>query len=263
MTMVDDKHVLEAVELLTAARRVCCLTGAGISAESGIPTFRGKGGFWAGRRAEDLATPESFAADPELVWRFYLWRRGLLTEKKPNPGHFALADIERRLAYFTLITQNVDSLHTEAGSRRVVELHGNIWIDRCSRCPRERRANPADYQPIPEQSDVSAEIPHCDECGAMMRPGVVWFGEMLPPDAVSAAQEAVTGCEVMLVVGTSAVVQPAASFAAWARSNGARIIEVNPETTPLSDTVDLRFAAPAGQVLPEIAKRLTAAEPSG
>jgi len=235
------------VDRLASADHVCCLTGAGVSAESGIPTFRGADGFWAGGRAQDLATPEAFARDPEKVWEFYLWRRGLLTEKKPNPGHLALAAIEQHVRRFTLVTQNVDDLHRLAGSRNIIELHGNLWIDRCPACSREVHRS---------IEDVSNQIPHCDSCGAMMRPGVVWFGELLPAEAITTAQEAASSCDIMMVVGTAAVVQPAASLANWAKANGAFVVEVNPEATPVSHLADARFPLPSGQILPQIADSL-------
>lgn len=239
--------IATAVEWLARARHVCCLTGAGISAESGIPTFRGPDGFWAGKRAEDLATPEAFARNPTEVWKFYLWRRKLLLDKRPNAGHLALATIERLVERFTLITQNVDGLHDLGGSTNIIELHGSIWLDRCTQCAREHRRT---------VKDVSDDIPHCDACGAMMRPGVVWFGETLPPDAITAAQQATANCDVMLVVGTSALVQPAASLANWAKTNGAHLIEINPESTPLTSIADLVFPTPAGAVLPQVAEQL-------
>lgn len=237
----------QAIEKVAAAirdaNRVCCLTGAGISAESGIPTFRGQGGLWEGRRAEDLATPEAFAVNPEEVWAFYLWRRKLLADKKPNPGHLALADIEKSVPEFTLVTQNVDGLHRRAGSENVVEIHGNLMLDRCTSCGDEV---------LRSFDDDFDDIPFCDACDAMMRPGVVWFGEMLNPDILYAAKAAAGNCDVMMVVGTSAVVQPAASLATWAKSNGAMVIEVNPDATPLSDSADICFTHAAGAVLPRI-----------
>ena len=153
--------------------RVACMTGAGVSAESGVPTFRGTGGLWEGRRAEEIATPEAFARDPEAVWRFYLWRRRGLLDIKPNPAHYALAELERSCPQFDLITQNVDGLHHQAGSRNLITLHGDIWVDRCTECGYEERA-----------SAVSDKPPACRECGALARPGVVWFGEMLPEGAL-------------------------------------------------------------------------------
>ncbi len=248
-----DARITDAIQRLKRAQHVCCMSGAGISAESGVPTFRGAGGFWAGRRAEDLATPEAFERNPEEVWQFYLWRRSQLLDKDPNPGHHALAEIECAVPNFALITQNVDNLHQRAGSRNVIELHGNIWIDRCTACARENRP---DQTPNAGAGSPRDQVPHCGECGRMMRPGVVWFGETLPRHAFAAAQEAAAQCDVMLVVGTSAVVQPAASLANWSQANGAAIIEINPDDTPLSPLVDIRFPRPAGQILPQIAQGL-------
>jgi len=242
-------EVRRVAERVSKARRVACLTGAGISAESGIPTFRGAQGFWAGRRAEELATPEAFARDPEDVWKFYFWRRGLLREKRPNAGHHALAAMEAKAAEFTLITQNVDDLHRLAGSRNVLEVHGNIWIDRCTGCGQEVRRTIEDH---------SDEIPWCGACGAMMRPGVVWFGEMLPDGVFERAQSAAGNCDVMFVVGTSSVVYPAASLGSWAKANGAFVVEVNPDDTPLSGVVDVRFPFASGAVLPAITNALSA-----
>jgi NAD-dependent deacetylase len=246
---MDDKIaplVAQAADRIRRAQRVCCMTGAGVSAESGVPTFRGFGGLWEGRRPETLATPEAFSEDYARVWRFYQWRRKTLAECKPNPGHFALARLEEIVPDFSLITQNVDGLHHEAGSRRIYCLHGDIWIDRCTRCRYEARAGRDDFE----------TIPHCQECGELARPGVVWFGEILPPEVFEAAQEASAQCEVMMVVGTSSVVQPAASLAGWARSNGACVIEINPEATPLTGSADLALAGPSGEVLPAIVEHL-------
>ncbi len=236
-----------ATDQLAAARAVCCLTGAGISAESGVPTFRSPGGFWAGRRPEDLATPEAFLRNPQEVWQFYSWRRELLRGIHPNAGHFALAALTEVVPQLTLITQNVDDLHRLADSDGVLELHGNLWVDRCTRCTRENRLNPAEY---------SATIPHCDDCCAMMRPGVIWFGESLPIKTLQEAQNASAACDVMLVVGTSSLVHPANALATWAKTNGAFVIEINPEETPLSPLVDLRFALPSGEILPQLVEAL-------
>jgi len=196
---------------------------------------------------EDVATPEAFERDPEFVWRFYHARRRALKNCRPNPGHFALAELERLVPRFDLITQNVDGLHPQAGSRRVITLHGDLNIDRCSQC---RWEGPT------ETHDDPPPLPRCRTCGGALRPGVVWFGEMLPPEALSAAQAAAKSCQVMLVVGTSSVVQPAASLALWAQQAGAKIIEVNPETTELSPLADLRLNGPSGQVLPKLVDRV-------
>jgi NAD-dependent deacetylase len=207
---------------LATAERVVVLTGAGISAESGVPTFRGQDGLWRQHRAVDLATPQAFTRDPGLVWEFYNWRRELLAPLRPNPAHLALAKLEERLPQFTLITQNIDGLHQQAGSRRLVELHGNIWWVRCTGCQRvteDRRV------PLPA-------LPACPTCGGLLRPQVVWFGEMLDPTVVERAYGAIEHCQLMLVIGTSALVHPAASMGLHARRRGAFVAEINLEPTP-------------------------------
>ncbi|MFN2290134.1 MAG: SIR2 family NAD-dependent protein deacylase [Anaerolineae bacterium] len=223
-------------------RSVTVLTGAGISAESGVPTFRGEGGLWRNYRAEDLATPQAFRRDPALVWEWYDWRRGLVGACQPNAAHETLAEMEDALPELTLVTQNVDGLHRLAGSRNVLALHGNIWRLRCSRgC----RPNWEDRRvPLPEIP------PRCPDCGALARPDVVWFGESLPRRELEAAFEAAQRCQVMLVVGTSAVVQPAASLPVVALDRGAYVVEVNPQSTPLSAVVDEVIRGPAAQALP-------------
>lgn len=215
-------------------------TGSGISAESGIPTFRGDGGFWEGFRAEDLATPEAFAGDPGRVWEWYHWRRRLVAEAEPSPGHTALADLERVLGEsFTVITQNVDGLHQRAGSRNVVELHGSILESRCTECGR--------VEQIPDDAEG---IIYCTACGGPARPGVVWFGEAMPPQPWRAAVEAASRASVFLVIGTSASVYPAAGLIDVALAAGAFTVEVNPEPTGASDRVHRVIRAGAGQVLP-------------
>jgi NAD-dependent deacetylase len=221
---------------------VAVLTGAGISAESGVPTFRGAGGLWRRYRAEDLATPQAFERDPALVWEWYLWRRGLIETAQPNAGHVALAAFEERAHEFTLVTQNVDGLHDRAGSKRIVKLHGDIWETRCLNCGAERRDDRTEYDVMP---------PRC-ECGGVLRPAVVWFGEGLPPPAWMAAEHAVRKAQAVLVVGTSAVVYPAASLAPMAKSCGAKVIEVNTEETPFSAMVDWSLRGESGQILPKL-----------
>jgi NAD-dependent deacetylase len=243
---MDEQLLDQAADLLRQAKRVCVLTGAGVSAESGVPTFRGAHGLWKGFRAEQLATPEAFASDPPLVWKFYNWRRELLADVRPNPGHTALATMETILPRVDLITQNVDGLHQAAGSRNVIELHGNLWHVRCVACSYRRRAVGEKLPPEPR----------CPDCGDWLRPGVVWFGELLPADALEAARRATDACDLMLVVGTSAVVQPAASMADWAGQHGAALIEVNPEATPLSSRATICLAGASGQVLPRLLARL-------
>lgn len=227
---------------LAEAERVVVLTGAGISAESGVPTFRGAGGLWRQHRPEDLATPEAFARGPRLVWEWYDWRRARVAKAEPNPGHLALAQLERRVPDFTLITQNVDGLHQRAGSRRVLKLHGDIWTLHCLGCGLEETNHDVPLREIP---------PRCS-CGGLFRPGVVWFGEALPADVLRHAMEAAAHAQVFLVVGTSAVVQPAASLPLLAQQNEAKLVEVNLEETPLSAQADASFWGKAGELLPRL-----------
>ena len=223
-------------------RSVAVLTGAGISAESGVPTFRGPGGLWRNHRPEDLATPHAFRLDPNLVWEWYDWRRGLIGTCQPNAAHHTLAEMESHWDDFVLVTQNVDGLHRLAGSQAVVELHGNLWRLRCTRdCHRPWEDRSVPLQAIP---------PRCPECGALARPDVVWFGESLPEEALMAALTAARRCQLMLVVGTSALVQPAASLPLAALRSGAHVVEINPQPTPLSDLVDEALREPAAVALP-------------
>ena len=232
----------ELVEVLRDAHRVAALTGSGISAESGVPTFRdAQTGLWASYDPQELATPEAFARDPELVWKWYAWRRDLVEEARPNAGHTALADLERRAPLFSLITQNVDGLHQEAGSSNVVELHGNI---RRSRCPAENVTV--------ELDGVDHLPPLCPNCGSPLRPDVVWFGEALPAEALRAASEAARSCDVFMSVGTSGLVYPAASLPYEGLDGGATVIEVNPDLMPLSARADFAVRGRAGEVLPRL-----------
>lgn len=228
----------EVRELIKSAKRPVVLTGAGISAESGIPTFRGAGGYWRHYRAEDLATPQAFDRDPRLVWEWYESRREAVAKAEPNPGHYAIA----RLPHATLITQNVDGLHERAGSQNVLRLHGSIWTIRCLTCGVEtddRRV------PLPELP------PRCG-CGGMQRPGVVWFGEGLPQEVWDNAEKAARNADLLLVVGTSAVVYPAASLAPLAARAGATVVEINPGETPLTAAVAYSLRGPAGEILPRL-----------
>ena len=232
----------QAREWLTQAKSVAVLTGAGISAESGVPTFRGAGGLWKEHKAEDLATPEAFARDPRLVWEWYNWRREIIAKATPNPGHKALVQIEIRKPRFTLITQNVDGLHDMAGSGKILKLHGDIWRMHCLDC----KANfPNRRVPLPKMP------PHC-ACGGMARPGVVWFGEPLPEGMMKEAEHAASSAEVFLVVGTSAAVYPAASLVPYAKQAGAKVIEINTELTSMSKVVDCVLQGPAGEILPKL-----------
>jgi NAD-dependent deacetylase len=228
---------------IARARSVAVLTGAGVSAESGVPTFRdAHTGLWAQFDPQKLATPDAFRRNPKLVWDWYAWRRQLVAKTEPNAGHRALAVLEARVSDFVLITQNVDGLHRRAGSRNVVELHGNIGRVKCSR----------ENTIVEHWTEIGDEVPRCAGCGALLRPDVVWFEETLPPDALQAAEDAARRCQILLVVGTSAEVYPAAALPDYAKSAGATIVEINPNPTPLSDAADYVLRAPAGAVLPAL-----------
>jgi len=242
---VHREHLNELIAQLRGARSVLVLTGSGISAESGLPTFRGVGGLWRQHRVEELASPQGFARDPVFVWTWYNERNAAHRQAQPNAGHYALAELERHVPTFTLCTQNVDSLHVRAGSRNVVELHGSLREARCTRCA-ERRALDAAGLPLDE-------IAHA--CGGQWRPDIVWFGEPLPSEVWRRAEAAAAAAEVILVVGTSAVVYPAAALATR-YSGDAFVAEVNPEETALSDRVDWVARATAAEVLPVIATAL-------
>jgi len=244
--MADDS-IDRSRRLLAEAASIAVLTGAGISAESGVPTYRGAGGgLWDGLKVEDWATPEGYARDPHRVWTWYSHRRVQLQQIEPNPGHRALAELQRRVGgrggRFTLATQNIDGLHQAAGNVNVLELHGSLLRLRCWSCPYRRHVG---YEPI-------EQIPACPECGADLRPDVVWFGEGLPQHVWQAAAEAAGGCDVFLSAGTSAMVYPAAGLIELAARNGARTIEVNLEPTPASGLVDVSIRAKAGEILPRL-----------
>jgi len=227
---------------LTPSTRVAVLTGPGISAASGIPTFRGtQDGLWSRFRPEDLATPEAFGRDPELVWRWYDWRRGLIAASGPNAAHRALAALAERTSV-TLVTQNVDGYHQQAGSAGVVEFHGSIWRVRCTACGHE-----ADDRRVPLPIP-----PSCSACGGLTRPGVVWFGEGIDPRVMETATHAAAACTVFVVVGTAGVVHPAAGLADLARGRGARIVEFNPERTPLTRLAHVHVPGNAAETLPRL-----------
>ena len=222
--------------------RIVVLTGAGISAESGVPTFRGPDGLWRQYRAEELATPEAFARDPQLVWEWYDWRRSIVAETKPNPGHLALAEMEKLVSNYTLITQNVDGLHDVAGSTHPLKLHGDIWEMRCTSCSYRTVNREVPLQPLP---------PVCG-CGSLLRPNIVWFGEALSPEVIEQAWEMSEQAELFLVVGTSALVHPAASLPLVAQRSGAKVVEINLEPTAITDQVDITLIGPSGEVLPHL-----------
>ncbi len=244
---VLETSVVEAARALRTAKRVAVLTGAGVSAESGVPTFRGAGGLWEGRRVEDVASPDAFAADPLTVWRFYEQRRRNLAPVKPNPAHRVLAAWQDRFPAYTLVTQTVDELHQAAGSRGVLELHGSIWRVRCTACGRERSERTVPLPTLP---------PRCPTCRSAERPAVVWFGEVLPRSVVDVAVAAFERCEVLVVVGTSAVVYPAAGLVDVAANAGATVVEVNPEASAQAHLAGVSLRGPAGQVLPLVDARL-------
>jgi NAD-dependent deacetylase len=235
---------IELVDRLRAARRVVALTGAGISAESGIPTFRdAMTGLWARFRPEELATPEAFLRDPKLVWDWYAWRRARVEQAEPNAGHRALVELEGRVPDFMLVTQNVDGLHARAGSQRIAELHGNIMRTKCFDCGRIAGDATPKGDAVP---------PRCADCGGLQRPDVVWFGEMLPAEALGEAMRASSESDVFLSVGTSTVVEPAASLPFYALRAGAVVVEVNPDPTPLTPHATFPLRGPAATVLPRL-----------
>jgi NAD-dependent deacetylase len=241
--MALDDQIRLARAHVASARSITVLTGAGISADSGVPTFRGPDGLWRIYRAEDLATPEAFERDPRLVWEWYNWRRELIATKSPNPAHVALAELERREnERMWLITQNVDGLHRAAGSRRLSEIHGNIWMVRCTGCG-----------VVNEDRRVPIQIlPTCDACGALLRPHIVWFGESLDPADLRRCTETLQSCDLLLVIGTSGVVYPAAGFASVAKQAGATVVEINLDETPQAPLVDLVLRGQAKDLVPQL-----------
>ena len=237
----------EVAEIIKNSKYLTALTGAGVSAESGIPTFRGKDGLWNKYKPDELATPQAFNANPELVWEWYAWRMKVVFDAKPNPAHYALAKLEEKGILKCLITQNVDDLHERAGSKNVLHLHGSLRIVKCTSC---------DYQFYAEKPIKFKPLPTCPECSQLLRPGVVWFGEMLPSDVLSKAFSEVEKSDAIIVAGTSAVVQPAASLPLIVRRNKGKIIEINPDQTPLTAIADVSIRGKAGEVLDKIVKLL-------
>lgn len=229
---------------LKDAKSVVVSTGAGVSAESGVPTFRGENGLWKKFRAEELATFEAFQANPDLVWEWYQYRREIINKIQPNPGHHAIAELSKLFDKFQLITQNVDGLHRVAGSEDILELHGNIKRNRCLEC------GEIDYD------EEFKQFPPLCKCGGRLRPDVVWFGELLPAGALEKAYEAAKSCDLFFTVGTSGVVQPAASLPPTARQHGAFVVEINIEPTELTFIVDQHFRGKSGEVLPAIVDKI-------
>lgn len=243
----------ELIRRLRAAQRIAVLTGAGVSAESGVPTFRdAQTGLWAEFNPEELATPDAFRRNPKLVWEWYAWRRELLSQVAPNPGHSALAELEMRVPRVTLITQNVDGLHQAAGSTRVLELHGNIRRTICF----------TEGTPVESWADTGEIPPRCPDCGGLLRPDVVWFGEALPSAALDAAVEAARTCDLFFSIGTSGVVQPAASLPFDAIHHGAVAVEINPDETPLTRRAHYALRGPSGTLLPQLLRAAWPVEPA-
>jgi NAD-dependent deacetylase len=231
------------VRFLRKAERVVALTGAGVSQESGLRTFRdAQTGLWVQYKPTELASPEAFARDPKLVWDWYAWRREAIKGVRPNPGHYALADMAHHVPDFSLITQNVDGLHRMAGSPHVIELHGNIQRVKCSSCGQQAQT----------WEEADGNVPQCESCGGLLRPDVVWFGESLPRAELEAAVGAARACHVFFSIGTSGLVQPAASLAYAARNRGAVVVEINAEPTPLTEKVDFALHGKSGEILPDL-----------
>ncbi|MEZ5064508.1 MAG: NAD-dependent deacylase [bacterium] len=233
-------------QVLAGASRVAVLTGSGISAESGVPTFRTEDGLWENYRLEDVATPEAVARNPRGVWEFYEMRRANMQAVQPNAGHFALAELAPMFESFTLATQNIDGLHQRAGSADVLEVHGSLWRAHCDHCGRV-----VDPFPFP-----APEIPPPCGCGEVLRPSVVLFGEALPHDVFAAATAAASDCDVAFSIGTSSVVWPAAGLPVLAGERGAFVIEINPAATELTPAFDVSLRGPAGTILPDLVRRV-------
>ena len=226
---------------------VVVLTGAGISAESGVPTFRGEDGLWKKFKPEELANFDAFIRNPEIVWEWYRYRQEIVRNIEPNPGHYALAELELMYPDFYLITQNVDGLHFRAGSRNPIELHGNIMRNRCLQCNKYFMEVELQKEPV---------IPKCTECGGILRPDVVWFGEQLPQQALINSEKAINEATIFFSVGTSALVQPAASMPFWAKSSGAYLVEINIMETLLTPYVDEYLSGKSGEIIPELVKQI-------
>lgn len=248
--MSTEPQIVALAGRLREAGRITVLTGAGVSAASGVPTFRGAGGLWKNYSAQDLATPQAFRKNPALVWEWYNWRRELVAKCAPNAAHHVLAAWSRRFPGFQLITQNVDGLHERAGTEGVLRFHGSIWEvqcwERCSSSPERWRDETVPLAPLP---------PRCPYCGGLLRPGVVWFGEAIDPEILDRSFAAAR-CDLFLSVGTSTVVYPAAGLAHEAKRHGAFTAEINPEETPASELVDISIRMAAEQALPEIEQLL-------
>jgi len=240
--------ITKAVEILKSTKSLFLLTGAGISAESGIPTFRGADGLWKNYSATDLATPEAFRKDPALVWEWYHWRQNIISKAEPNPAHYAVVDLEKKLERFLLLTQNVDNLHRHAGSKNVLEIHGNIFRTRCLIC-----GEIANYQEPSEPANST--LPKC-ACGGSLRPDVVWFGEAIPQDIWQNSLDFLSRADAALICGTSGIVWPAAAIPEIAQRGNIKTIEINLEPTAVSSIVDVSIHGKAGEILPKIVAAL-------
>jgi NAD-dependent deacetylase len=251
---VSESIIAQTADLIRASNQLTVLTGAGVSRESGVPTFRDAlDGLWARFDPAQLATAQAFKADPKLVWDFYQYRRDLMRPAQPNPGHYALAELENRFPHTTIITQNVDDLHERAGSKNVIRLHGRIAANKCFfNC--QGSPTPVDVTQI--EWDREGGPPACPHCGRWVRPDVVWFGEMLPPEALQDAAAVLRKTDVMLVVGTSGLVSPAADMPYTAKRAGATIVEINPEVSVISQIAHIELRTPSGEALPRILEAL-------
>ena len=236
-----EKEIAKAYELISKSNEIVVLTGAGISAESGIPTYRGEEGVWRNYDPQELATPEAFSRNPKLVWEWYDSRRAIMKKAKPNPGHFAITTLEKEKKDFTLITQNVDGLHFAAGTRNVIELHGSLWEVKCTECDKVKK----DYQvPIAELP------PTCATCNSIVRPNTVWFGEIIPMERIDRCLFAIEQCDLLLIVGTSGVVEPAASMGLIAKKSEKPVVEINIERTPGTGLYDVSVMGKSAEILP-------------
>jgi NAD-dependent deacetylase len=252
--MDEERELLRAAEALDRAQLVAVSSGAGISQESGVPTFRdAQTGLWARYDPEQLATPQAFRRDPDLVWSWYMHRRDMVNRAEPNAGHYALVELEEMVPSLVVLTQNVDGLHARAGSRDVVELHGSLHRFKCFD---DCRGEPTwvDLASIEHDHEHAPRCPNCAK--AAVRPDVVWFGEALPPDALERAFDVAQRCDVMLVVGTSGIVQPAASLPSVVRQAGATVVEVNPQESPITAVANVALRGPSGEMLPRLVAAL-------
>ncbi|NIP31428.1 MAG: NAD-dependent protein deacylase [Candidatus Dadabacteria bacterium] len=243
-----ENEISKAYELIQESEKITVLSGAGISAESGVPIFRGDGGLWNNYRPEELATPKAFFENPEIVWQWYDWRRSLMKKAEPNAGHYALTELQRQKEKFTLITQNVDGLHQKAGTQDLIEMHGNLWEIRCTKCGHIEKNYEVPLKELP---------PMCDKCGELMRPNIVWFNEIIPMQVIDKCLLAIEDSDLFLIIGTSGIVEPAASFGILAKQNEKPVIELNLEQSPNTGLYDISIRAKSGEVLPLLVKTET------